>query len=490
RVTFLTSEYSEIQSYIEKAVSADHIEAILLIDRNNVVVVSSLVDRVGNLVGDLSALDDSPLWKEIPISNATGNMGRLAINFSRSGLIGANHAALNAGGKVAMLGMIMIAFIGLAVGILLTRRLEKIKIAVQHYDEGEFSFRANLHGNDEISVMSRSFDHMADKIEQDFAQLQEREEALKLSQSSLEKKVEVRTQELQIARDHAMQCSHAKSAFLANMSHELRTPLHAIIGYGELLGETINESNYNELVPDISKIQSAGRHLLALINEILDLSKIEAGKRDVNILEFGLFEVVTQIVDNVRPILLKNDNQFSCDFSDDAAIMVSDPTIVHQALLNLLGNAAKFTQGGKVHLTVGSYQQDDRAWVKFSVADNGIGISKNKLVDLFLDFTQADSSLTRKYGGTGLGLAISRRVCLLLGGDISVASQLNEGSEFTMTLPQYCEQGEVLSPLADEPSVESQSSASMAQDTMLQEPMLQKPKLQESMQQDPARNTG
>lgn len=236
---------------------------------------------------------------------------------------------------------------------------------------------------------------------------------------------------LERARDHALEASRAKSAFLANMSHELRTPLNAIIGYSEMLQEDLLDRGQGQLVPDLHKIHTAGRHLLALINDILDVSKIEAGKMDLYIENIDLEAMIQEVVTTIRPLALKNDNRVIVDGDGDLGAMQADATKMRQVLLNLLSNACKFTDQGTVR--VEARRPGER--VRIRVIDSGIGMTAEQIDRLFQDFTQGDGSTTRKFGGTGLGLAISRRFCRLMGGDITVESTPGKGSTFTVDLP-------------------------------------------------------
>ncbi len=228
------------------------------------------------------------------------------------------------------------------------------------------------------------------------------------------------------ARDEAESASRTKSAFLANMSHELRTPLNAILGYGEMLVEELQESGQTALLPDLHKIQSAGRHLLKLINDVLDLSRIEAGKMTTFVETFRIGALLDEVAATARPIFAKNENTLVVEAADDLGEMRSDLQKVRQTLLNLLANATKFTERGTV--TLRAARAGDR--IVFEVEDTGIGMTEEQVGRLFQPFVQADASTTRKYGGTGLGLAISRRFCQLLGGDLTVQSQLGAGSTF------------------------------------------------------------
>jgi signal transduction histidine kinase len=215
----------------------------------------------------------------------------------------------------------------------------------------------------------------------------------------------------------------------------LRTPLNAIIGYSELLQEQTQESGGVEVAEDLQRIQSAGKHLLALINDILDLSKIEAGKMGMHLEEFDVAQMIEEIADTVQPAAAKNASTLEVRVAKDVGRMRADLTKVRQILLNLLSNACKFTDHGVISLHVDRRIIDQRDWVEFEVGDTGIGITAEQKKNLFREFTQADASISRKYGGTGLGLAISARFIQIMRGTITVESHLGRGSKFTIKLP-------------------------------------------------------
>jgi len=229
--------------------------------------------------------------------------------------------------------------------------------------------------------------------------------------------------------------NQAKSSFLANMSHELRTPLNAILGYSEMLQEEAEDLGHDTYLPDLAKIHSAGKHLLELINAVLDISKIESGKMELYLETFSVAKIAEDVASIILPLIQKNDNKLLIDVADDAGTIHADLTKVRQSLFNLLSNASKFTDKGEIRMKVAREIADGADWIVIRIIDSGIGMTPDQMGKLFEAFAQADASTTRKFGGTGLGLAISRRFCRMMGGDITVESEVGKGSTFTVRLP-------------------------------------------------------
>jgi signal transduction histidine kinase len=244
-------------------------------------------------------------------------------------------------------------------------------------------------------------------------------------------------EEIQDKSRQLAEASQHKSQFLANMSHELRTPLNAIIGVSEMLREDA-EAAKQDLEP-LDRVLGAGRHLLALINDILDLSKIEAGRMELHLETFSLVPVIEDVAKTIEPMATKNGNRFVVACPPDLGTIHADQTRFRQSLLNLASNANKFTEKGTITIAAHQGQESGRDWVALTVADTGIGMTPEQMGKLFQEFSQASSATASKYGGTGLGLVISRGFCQMMGGDITVESEPGRGSTFTIRLPRIVE---------------------------------------------------
>jgi signal transduction histidine kinase/DNA-binding NarL/FixJ family response regulator len=331
-----------------------------------------------------------------------------------------------------------------------------------------YEIRAPRSYDDEIGRLIDGFNTMLSEIQQRDTAFRRANEELQTSTHELEVEIvhRKRTQEeLLAAKQAAEQANRAKSAFLANMSHELRTPLNAIIGYSEMLEEEVQDSGKIANVRDLQKVQAAGKHLLSLINDVLDLSKIEAGKMELHLETFSVRLMIEDMVTTLKPAIAKNANTFYLHVAEDIGAMLADVTKVRQILLNLLSNACKFTDRGTISLDVDRSTIAGRDWIRFRVRDTGIGITPEQQENLFQEFAQADVSIGRKYGGTGLGLAISHRLVHLMKGHIMVESAPAQGSLFTVQLPAEGTVKQAESPRSKETTSRPDASSGLKTDT-------------------------
>ncbi len=375
---------------------------------------------------------------------------RLVLRISERAVMGPVHELGLQSATVAVVGLGILLVLLSWVSRKLTRPIEQLTVCAAEFAQGEYGtdgLRAIVERRDELGELARSFQTMSSEI-------LSREKRLVDWNRNLKQMVEDRTQDLELtarraeqARQDAEAANRTKSVFLANMSHELRTPMNAIIGYSEMLMEDMQDAGNTAAEADLKKIHGAGKHLLGLINDILDLSRIEAGRMTVYCEPFQVRDLVQDVQQTIQPLVSRNQNQLHLQIAADAGQMHSDLTKVRQILLNLLSNACKFSDHGQIRLTV----QRIADWVEFEVTDSGIGMTEEQISRLFQAFSQADVSTTRKYGGTGLGLAISRHFSELLGGRIDVLSTVGKGSTFTVRLPAV---------VSEQPPTEAVSDAS------------------------------
>jgi signal transduction histidine kinase/CheY-like chemotaxis protein len=342
---------------------------------------------------------------------------------------------------------LVFALVSVFLAFLVSSKLQKvISGPIMHLEDTmkmvsankNYEVRAVKTYSDEIGSLIDGFNAMLSDIQQRDGALRGANDELQTRTLELEEEVSQRKQaqeELLKAKHVAEEASRAKSTFLANMSHELRTPLNAIIGYSEMLEEEARDSQNPDHIADLQKIQFAGKHLLSLINDVLDLSKIEAGKMPLHLETFDITMMVNEIITTLQPAIEKNKNTLRVRMADEISTMRADVTKVRQILFNLLSNACKFTDHGTIRLDVDRRIEDGQDWICFRVSDTGIGIAAKQRENLFKEFAQADTSIARKYGGTGLGLAISYKFVQLMKGRIGVESDLGKGATFIAELP-------------------------------------------------------
>src|SRR5580692_1187254 len=369
-----------------------------------IAVVTRVVGLIRN--GRVEEAREAQLKEARPLANRLERLTNELVNKAEADVV----AGIEASGQayhtsqtivVAFaLGAIVLALIlGRTISLSLIGPIREIDARLHEIASGDFTQRVTVGNRDELGALAANVNRTSEQLGDLYHQLE-------------------------MASEH-------KSTFLASMSHELRTPLNAIIGYSEMLYETAQDEGQDEFLPDLAKIRDAGRHLLGLINDILDLSKIEAGKMELYLEEVDLGALVEEVRSIVEPLAAANANGLEIICPAGLGTFRTDRTKLKQSLLNLLSNAGKFTHEGRIKLEV----RPADAEISFIISDTGIGMTDDQQGRLFQAFSQADASTTRQYGGTGLGLAITKRFCEMLDGNIAVASTPGQGSTFTITLP-------------------------------------------------------
>jgi signal transduction histidine kinase len=359
------------------------------------------------------------------LNNAPQRLGYVYLQRSKTRLYESRQQVLWRTAGVAISAALLIA---LGLHWVLRRVVRPVvdlsKAMEQGHETGQH-VQVRVAGAEEIRQMARQFNLLMQTLERS-------EEALLKHRDQLESEVQLRTHELIQARDEALAANKLKSEFLANMSHELRTPLQSIIGYGDVLNEELLMSDQLQLVDDVDRIVSNANHLLAIINNILDMAKIEAGRMTVNRGACDVGALIREVCAMVKPLIERSENQLQVEIAAQLAEpYLTDSQKLRQVLLNLLSNAAKFTHQGQISVIASL----DATQLRIAVKDTGIGIPLDKQSHIFEQFRQVDGSESRRYGGTGLGLSISQQLCHLLGGDITLESEPGKGSIFTVTLP-------------------------------------------------------
>jgi two-component system, NarL family, sensor histidine kinase BarA len=416
-ILLASSEQADIKQYIKIAQQKITESAFLLKELTNVWVFAAPVI----LKQDTT---DEEMFDPNDDSLQTQNLGLVLITYNKYELQQIQRSIfinnLFIGAVISALLTFLLRFVILR----MTKPLSVLSKSMKSARDFANYTKAEVSGAAEIQQIASTYNQM-------MTTLAEQNSALEKSHDTLESEVEIRTQELVVARDSALSASRHKSEFLANISHELRTPLQAIIGYTDLVREDLELECMDSQVEDLNKSIRSAHTLLALINNILDLAKIEAGRMDLNLKAVNIKNLVNETIETVLPMASANNNKLTASFGKLSSTLMVDRQKLMQIFLNLLSNACKFTKNGKISFDI----YNDRYYLYFSVTDTGVGIAQNKLQYIFEQFTQVDGSQTRKFEGTGLGMAITQNFCELMNSDLSVESELNVGSVFSVKMP-------------------------------------------------------
>lgn len=449
----------------------------LAIVKDNTIIVSSMHDDMGLetliqddfiTIGDISSMNVTRPENDInerllahPLEIHHTQQGTLLVSQSMEELLNVQGEIQRALFGFALLIILISAVFGVLMLVSFSRPLAHMAAVTSKVSAGDLNQEVRVPTvfvRDEITELGENFGNMVIRLRDLYASLEERIQDRTRELLLEREKLNQTLNELELARDAALASNRSKSVFLANMSHELRTPLNAIIGYTNLVLSgtygAVNEKQTDRL----QRVVDNGYHLLNLINDILDLSKVEAGKMEIYLESFDIEHMLDNVVSTARPLAAKNNNTLIIHAAPDLGEMYADLTKVRQVLFNLLSNASKFTDHGTITLTAERQSLMGRDIVYFKVQDTGIGMSEEQLSKLFQQFSQADSSTTRKYGGTGLGLALSREFCQMMGGDISVSSVVGEGASFEVRIPLQVTPVETVPPMLDSGEISSSNT--------------------------------
>ncbi|MEO5697799.1 MAG: ATP-binding protein, partial [Burkholderiaceae bacterium] len=424
----LTNEYSDYQLYLQEAEKQRSMDRIVLADRSGRIVADSLMSGIGRTMSEVAPASEAG-WRARVVDTAAGPLGSIAVQFSSAALGSAYRETAERVALLALVGMSVIALIGLAAGFTLTRRLKVVTNAVQRFAAGDTAARSGVPGSDEVALLSRNFDVMVATVAEQRLQVERTAEELARLNRSLEDQVRVRTAELVEARQEAERASRAKTEFLATMSHEIRTPMNAILGLSYLALQGTLDTRQREYV---EKAHSAAESLLGIINGVLDFSKVEAGKLQLDEELFALAPLLDRMISTSSVKARAKGLELRLEVDPQVPRrVVGDALRLGQVLLNLCDNAIKFTDHGHILVRVERLSANDtEVELMFEVTDTGYGIPDDRQQAIFEDFTQGDASITRRHGGSGLGLAIVRKLVELMGGAVGVRSQPGSGCTF------------------------------------------------------------
>ena len=418
-----TRDFGDLQQYAEKLTRDPHIAKVLVADRTRRIVASADFSDVGMPLPARFTDTAERFWRTMAI----GNLGMIAMEFSNRELIEASRQASARGIVIALIGMAFIAVAGVGFGFLLTRRLKTVTDAAARLASGDLGVRTGFTGRDELSIVGRTFDRMASRIQRDILVLEDRQRALVQARDGLEIRVAERTSELKAA-------SEAKSEFLATMSHELRTPLNSVVGAAELLAARKLPGAARQLV---EWLLASSRQLRSLVDNLLDLRRIEAGKMTIDRAPFDLRTLMERLAALFEPEARRAGLRFAGSIAADVpCLLIGDDVRIQQVLINLTANALKFTREGLVCVSARvAAQSGAEVTLRFEVRDTGIGIAPEDAARVFDRFTQANAGIRRQYGGSGLGTTICKHLVELMGGTIGFDSEPGKGTVFRFTVP-------------------------------------------------------